>query len=195
MRLFISLALAICTVHSAGAQERDIGSIGLSGYAGGIRSAYDVGADGGTDGPIVGLKVSYPTNNRSSVYVNVAYANTHDVGSHVGSNYFLYNDTFRMATVGGEYAVAAGTSSLWLSLEAGARWRRTLADGSVGSPPESDRGRGGSAFSIGELLVPGIAFRRQILPRGAIGIGVYDYIMSLESPKNSPAVTLSFTFR
>lgn len=175
------------------AQATDANRIGVSVYTGAMRSAYDVGADGGRVGPLVGLIIGHPTGGRSSIFANFTYAKSHDVGSHSGSDYFLYNDTYRMATIGAEYAALSGKSSLWLSLEGGARWRRTLGDDRVGNPPESERG--GGTFSAGELIVPGISFRRQVVPRGAVAIGVRDYIMSLESVKHSPGVTLGLMLR
>lgn len=189
----ILLALAVA-VQTASAQTPEAGAVGYSLYAGAIRSAYDVGADGSRTGPLVGLSISRPASGRSSLFANVAYARTSDVGSHAGSNYFRYDDSYRLATVGGEYAVIRGPWSVWVSVEAGARWRRTSADDPVGSPTtESERGRGGS--SVGELIVPGLTLRREIMPRGALTIAVRDYIMSLEAPKHSPGVLLGFTIR
>jgi len=167
----------------------------LDPYAGGLKDAYDIGADDDF-GYLVGFRVGYQLGSRTRLLGNVAYSNTENVADPQGlQSYYIYDNVWVMTTGGGEFDVVPGRTSAALGLQAGAGWRKLDLESTVGTPvvnPLDDRN-----FTAYEVLLPSLTARHRLSTRAAVMVSLQDYIFNfLEGPaQHSPALTLGLSFR
>src|SRR5262245_38567027 len=160
-----------------------------------MKDAYDIGASGDT-GIMVGFRVGYTLNWRWRVLGNFAYSNTKDVSNPDAlTDYFVYDNVWVITTLGGEFNVIPGRTSVALGLQAGAGFRQLDFDRVVGTPvgtPVDNRG-----FKAYDMLLPSLALRYETTARTSISATLSDNMFNVFSgtTQNSPAFVVGVSFR
>lgn len=198
-RILLGTALSLFFVAApAVAQNASAGRLSLEPYVGAINDSYDISPDGEKTALNLGLRLGYDIGARTRLLADVGYARSSDVSNPAGlENYFVYDNVWALTTVGAEYDVVPGATSVALGLRVGAGWRRNDLSGEVGQPaPEQDWYSGGGFTAI-PVAVPSLTLRRQILPRAALSLTAQDHILDLlDGPSDhSPALTVGVTLR
>ena len=197
--IFVGTALSLLLAAApAIAQDAAASRLSLEPYVGAIHDSYDISPDGEKAALHLGLRVGYEVGARTRLLADVGYARSSDVSDPAGlGDYFVYDNTWALTTVGAEYDVVSGRNSIALGLRLGAAWRRNDLSGQVGQPaPEQDRYSGGGFTAI-PAAVPSLTLRREILPRAALTLTVQDHLLDvLDGPlDHSPAFALGVTLR
>ena len=198
-RIFAGAALSILLVAApAAAQESQENRFLLEPYAGVFTDSYDISPDGENRGMQLGLRLGYEMGGRLRLLANAGYASSAHVGNPNGlPDYFVYDNTWALTTVGTEYDVIGGPTSIALGLQVGAGWRRLDRTGQVGSPEAYTDAYGGHGFSRMDMVVPGLTLRHRVSARTALMLSVQDQMFDvLEGPVNhSPAVSVGLSVR
>lgn len=175
-RIFTGAALSLLLVSApAVAQERQENRFRLEPYAGAFSDSYDISPDGNNTGMQVGLRVGYELGGRSRLLASAGYASSRHVGNPNGlAEYFVYDNTWALTTIGAEYDLIGGRTSAALGLQVGAGWRRLDRTGQVGSPEGYTDWYGGDGFSPVDVVVPGLTIRHRVSARTALMLNVQD---------------------
>ena len=180
------------------AQERTDNRFRLEPYVGAFNDSYDISPDGERTGPIAGLRLGYGLGSRSRLVADAAYTTSSNVSDPSGlASYFLYDNRWVITTVGGEYDVVPGRTSLALGLRAGAGWRRVDLGGEIGTPSATAEVYGEGGFSAVDVVVPSLALRREITARSALQLTLSDHVFDVldGSADHSPSLTVGVSLR
>jgi hypothetical protein len=165
----------------------------FSPYAGAFWDSYDVEADGSNRGWIAGFRAGYQESDRFNLHLNIGYAQTDDVaGRPVIGEGVTYDNQWVITTVGGDFALVPGNTSIAVGTDIGVGWRRTRADevpdGLTAEP---------SDWAAYEVIVPALTVRHQFTPRASLYGSAQDYIFSVldGTAQHSLALTLGLTLR
>jgi hypothetical protein len=194
MGAVLSLAFAAAPVA---AQELPENRLSLEPYAGALIDSYDISPDGENTGVLLGLRLGYDLGGRARLLADAAYAGSGNVSDPSGlESYFVYDNTWVLTTLGAEYDVVPGRTSLALGLRAGAGWRRVDHAGQVGDPGDQQRQDVGG-FSPVDLVVPSLTVRHEITARSALRLTLADNVFDvLEGPADhSPSISLGLSLR
>lgn len=165
----------------------------FSPYVGMYKDAYDAAADGSDLGWLLGFKAGYHMSDRAGLHLNFGYAQANDVATRptIGDGVIIDNQWVIM-TVGGEFALVPGNTSVALGTDVGVAWRHTDADESEGTILDGEGGWGSY-----EVVAPALTLRHQFSARTGVFASVHDYITDVfEGPvQHSPALTFGLTFR
>ena len=190
-----ALLLAVAAT-SAAAQEAPGSRLTLEPYAGAFLDSYDISPDGENVGPRAGLRFGYPLGGRARLVADASYATSNNVSDPQGlASYHLYRNVWALTTVGAEYDVVAGRTSVALGVRAGAGWRRIQLTGEVGSPGMDPYGGGG--FSAVDVAVPSLTIRRELTARASLALSLEHHAFDLlEGPaEHSPGVSVGLRLR
>lgn len=164
----------------------------FSPYGGVFMDAYDQEADGSNTGWIVGFRAGYEESDRFNLHLNLGYAQTDDVASRpAGIEAVVYDNQWVIATVGGDFVLVPGTTSIALGSDFGVGWRRTKAaevpPGLTAEP---------SDWAAYEVVVPALTLRHHFNRRASIYGSASDYIFDIfDSAQHSLAFTVGLTLR
>ena len=145
-------------------------------------------------GPLLGVRLSYEPMHRLRFLLDVGFSEVNGVGVvSAGTSTFTYGNDWIFTMGGVEFDVVPGNTAGLITLAAGAAWRETEVERRV-SGTDDDPDLGG--FSSSAVIAPGVALVHALSPRGAVRIGVQDFIVDVdEDPTHSPAFTLGVVFR
>ncbi len=163
-------------------------------YAGVWKDAMDISQDDENTGYMLGFRVGYDMARRTRLVADVAYAESKDVANSSGLlNYNVYDNNWIMTTAGAEYDIIPGPTSVTFAAHAGAGWRSSNLDETVGFPAPRDESTGYVAHL---LILPRISVRHAFTPRTALDISILDHIFPDDGRvEHSPALTIRFSFR
>jgi hypothetical protein len=164
----------------------------FSPYAGAFWDAYDLEADGSNVGWIAGFKAGYQESDRFNIHLNFGYAHTNDVASRpvIGEG-VTYDNQWVITTVGGDFALVPGPTSIALGADFGVGWRKTKA--AVVPPGEVAERSDWAAY---ELVAPSLTLRHRFTPRASIFASGHDYIFSVfDGAQHTPVLTMGLTLR
>lgn len=199
--LLALVALALLAPADAQAQRRR----GYEGFGndftfephvGFFRDAYDIGDDDDRTTWLAGMRLGYRIASRARLLGTLAYARSDDVADNPdAAAYNVYDNTWILTTLGGEYDVVPGNTSVSLGLQGGAGWRKTTLEETVGVPLPGQASDDG--YSAIDVIVPSITLRHWFSRRAAITLGLQDYIFDVfEGPADhSPAGSVGVTVR
>ena len=190
------LSLAFASAPLA-AQERADNRFRLEPYVGAFDDSYDISPDGENTGALAGVRLGYELGSRARLLADAGFVASRNVSDPQGlQSYFVYENEWALTTVGAEYDVVPGRTSLVLGLRAGAGWRRVDLPGEIGSPADGDRQDGGG-FSPVEVVVPTLTLRRELTRRTALKVELADHVFDvLEGPADhSPSISLGLSLR
>lgn len=190
----LTLTLALMMPADAEAQRRGnayrYNAYSFSPYAGAFMDAYDVEADGSNVGWVAGFRAGYQESSRLNLNLNLAYAETGDVGPHPAGDFALLDNQWVLLTAGGDFALVPGNTSIALGVDLGVGWLRTrFANGAdVQERP---------SWSAHDVVAPALILRHQLTPRIGLYGSAQDYILDLldGSAQHSPALTAGFVIR
>jgi hypothetical protein len=187
-KVVVFVLFAALLPASLEAQRRSDNSFSFSPYVGAYKDAYDLEADGSDLGWMIGFKAGYEFTSRIRAFANLGYAEVNDVATRAFLAPIIDNEWI-LLTLGGEFGIVPGATSINLGLEAGVGWRRTTSE-----DDENDATDGWGSY---ETVIPTLSVRHQFSPRGALFVTAGDMIMDfLEgSAEHSPALTLGLSFR
>ncbi len=204
--LYVILALGLLVPGPVEAQrrrdwrivvERQHNDFTFEPHVGFFRDAYDIGADDDRTTWLAGMRLGYRLASRARLLGTLAFARSDDIASRSdAASYNVYDNTWILTTIGAEYDVVPGRTSVALGLQGGAGWRKTTFEEAVGTDPDpvivSDDG-----YSAIDVVVPSVTFRHWFARRAALTIGLQDYIFDvLEGPvDHSPAGSVGVTLR
>lgn len=193
----VALVLALLAPQAVEAQRRNTGccrgnQFSFTPYAGVLKDAYDLEADGSDLGWLVGFRAGYHESERATLHLNLGYAQTNDVGTRGSFSTTVHDNQWVILTAGGDFALVPGPTSVAVGMDAGVAWRNVTDD--VSSPV-----LGGSSGGWGtyELVAPSLTVRHRFSPRTSLSLTAQDFILDfLEGPvQHSPALTLGLSFR
>src|SRR5690606_26783378 len=123
--------------------------------------------------------------------LNLGYARTGDVaGAPAIGDRDIVDNEWVLLTVGGDFALVPGNTSVALGLDVGVGWRQVEAARPGGVEPEA-------GWGTYELVAPGLTGRHQLTPRVGLYGTVQDYIFDLlEGPvQHTPVLTAGLSLR
>ena len=167
-------------------------------FVGFFHDAYDIGDDDSRNTFTAGLKLGYDIGARTRLLGTVGYARSDDVANNAGAaNYNVYDNTWILTVAGAEFDVVPGATSASVGLQAGAGWRKTTLDESVGPIPLPANPPSDDGYSAYEVIVPSATLRHAVSRRASLSLTALDYIFDVfEGPaEHSPAVTLGLSIR
>lgn len=172
------LVAALLAPADAEAQRRGccrFNPYSFSPYAGAFWDAYDAEADGSNLGWIAGFRAGYQESDRFNLHLNIGYAQTDDVASRpAGVDAVVYDNQWVITTVGADFALVPGNTSIAVGADFGVGWRKTKAslvpEGLTAEP---------SDWAAYEVVVPSLTLRHHFTPRASIFGSAHDYIFSV----------------
>ena len=188
-KVALLVLFALSLPASLQAQRRfDENSWTFAPYLGAYKDAYDLEADGSDLGWMIGFKAGYEFSRRGRVFGNLAYAEVNDVATRAFLSPIIDNEWI-ILTLGGEFGIVPGNTSVNLGAEAGVGWRRTTSE-----DDENDDSDGWGSY---ETVIPTLSIRHQFSNRGALFVTAQDMIMDFfeGSAEHSPALILGLSFR
>lgn len=206
-----TISIAALLVAAGGTQARaqfqptEASRWSVQPFAGVLLDAYDVGDDGSRAGPMAGLQVARRISPSAHLAGSLAYARVSDVGPHPPSNeaHLIHRNEWVVASLGPMVELPVRRAAVSLSLQGGFAWRRTLAAGFGGEPPDPRINSipspwlqpGSDDFSVTGVLVPGAAVRVPMGSRLAVVGGASAYWTSFDEGGHvSPAFTLGLSW-
>ena len=190
----VVLIMALMAPQAAEAQRRNswgaTNPYSFSPYVGVYKDAYDRAADGSDVGWMVGFKAGYQEGDRTTFHLNLAYAHANDVASRTVLNNTVVDNRWVITTVGGDFALVPGTTSIAIGLDAGVAWRSNTTS-TAGGDARSD------GWATYETVAPALTLRHHFSQRSSLSLSAQDYILDFfEGPvQHSPALTLGLSFR
>lgn len=167
-------------------------------YVGFYRDAYDIGEDDDRTTYLVGFQLGHRLGDRARLLGTVGYAKADDVASNPGDVVTnVYDNTWILTTLGAEYAVVPGNTSIAVGAQAGVGWRKTTIDEDEGSLPMPGQAGSDDGFAALDVVVPHVTLRYWVTRRAALTLRVQDYMFDVfEGPvDHAPAATLGLTIR
>jgi hypothetical protein len=205
MRKAVSMSRTFCLVLAAAlfapadaeAQRRSgccrFNPYSFSPYAGAFWDGYDAEADGSNLGWIAGFRAGYQESDRFSIHLNFGYAHTNDVATRpVEGEGVTYDNQWVITTIGGDFALVPGPTSIALGADFGVGWRKTKAavvpPGAVAEP---------SDWAAYEVVAPSLTLRHRFTPRSSVFLTAQDYIFSVfdGTAQHTPVLSLGLTLR
>lgn len=195
--VWVALALGLTTEGAEG-QKRSAGVLSFEPYVGWFADAYDVGADGKT-GPIGGVRIGYDVGRRGRLVGTLGLGSSSDVASvpSGAQDYWVYGNRWLMTTAGAEYDVIAdGPTAVALGLQAGAGWRKVLAEDQVGTPANPGEFATGG-YSFYDVVVPSLSVRQRLSRRTSITFALTDYVFDVLEAEldHSPGLSVGVSLR
>ena len=193
MRRAILTLLALLVLPAAADAQRHRGCCSenrftFSPYAGLFKDAYDAEADGSDLGWMIGFRAGYDLTDRVRLQANLGYAEANDIASE-GIGRQIVDDEWVITTIGAEFALVPGSTSINLGGEAGIIWRRT--------PVQDADVAGDDGWATYEVIAPSLTLRHDFSRRAGLFLSLHDYISDVleNSADHSPALTVGLSFR